>query len=264
MSRSLGRPLIPPQHIDHRQGSLSRKRRDNTGQCPGWTRDNAQSGLPSDAMRDARDATLPEPVTALVADDNAVVRAVLRDMLHPGTGIRVIAEAGDGQQALHAAAQLKPDVVLLDQRMPLRNGLSAIAAISQHSKVLMLTRISDDELVVDAVRAGAVGFLVHGQFTPAELVQAIHAVAGGEAHLSPSAARALMAAVRERNAPDPHGLSPRERQIMELMVAGEPNHRISSRLGIAEKTVRNQVSQIYRKLNVRNRAQAVLYWMQRR
>jgi len=207
------------------------------------------------------------PVTVLVADDNAVVRAVLRDMLHPGTGVRLTGEAADGQQALDAARRLKPDVTLLDHRMPLRDGLSVVVAISEHSKVLMLTRISDDALVLEAVRAGALGFLVHGQFSPAELVQAIHAVAGGEAHLSPSAARALMTAVRERppgQAPDPHGLSPRERQIMDLMVAGEPNSGISARLGIAEKTVRNQVSQIYRKLNVRNRAQAVVYWLNRR
>lgn len=207
------------------------------------------------------------PVTVLVADDNAVVRAVLRDMLHPGTGIQLAGEAADGQQALEAAKQLKPEVTLLDHRMPLRDGLSVVAAISQHSKVLMLTRISDDALVLEAVRAGALGFLVHGQFAPGELVQAIHAVAGGEAHLSPSAARALMTAVRERPpgpAADPHGLSPRERQIMDLMVAGEPNSGISARLGIAEKTVRNQVSQIYRKLNVRNRAQAVVYWINRR
>jgi DNA-binding NarL/FixJ family response regulator len=206
-------------------------------------------------------------VTVLVADDNTVVRAVLRDMLHPGTGIRLAGEAADGQQALDAARRLKPDVTLLDHRMPLRDGLSVVVAISEFSKVLMLTRISDDALVLEAVRAGALGFLVHGQFSPAELVQAIHAVAGGEAHLSPSAARALMTAVRERPAgpvADPHGLSPRERQIMDLMVAGEPNSGISARLGIAEKTVRNQVSQIYRKLNVRNRAQAVVFWLNRR
>jgi DNA-binding NarL/FixJ family response regulator len=133
--------------------------------------------------------------------------------------------------------------------------------------VRWLRRSSEEALVLEAVRAGALGFLVHGQFSPAELVQAIHAVAGGEAHLSPSAARALMTAVRERPAgpvADPHGLSPRERQIMDLMVAGEPNSGISARLGIAEKTVRNQVSQIYRKLNVRNRAQAVVFLLNRR
>jgi DNA-binding NarL/FixJ family response regulator len=213
------------------------------------------------------DASPTAPVTVLVADDNTVVRAVLRDMLHPGTGVRLAGEAADGQQALDAARRLKPDVTLLDHRMPLRDGLSVVVAISEFSKVLMLTRISDDALVLEAVRAGALGFLVHGQFSPAELVQAIHAVAGGEAHLSPSAARALMTAVRERPAgpvADPHGLSPRERQIMDLMVAGEPNSGISARLGIAEKTVRNQVSQIYRKLNVRNRAQAVVFWLNRR
>jgi DNA-binding NarL/FixJ family response regulator len=196
--------------------------------------------------------------TVLVADDNSVVRAVVRDMLDGVGDLAVIGEAANGAEALQLARLHRPDVTLLDHRMPVRDGLSVVGAISVHSRVLMLTRSADDRTVLDAVRSGAIGFLVHGQFGPAELLQAVRAVAGGEAHLSPSAARVLVRAVR--TAPPRHGLSQREAEVMDLIARGLSNRDIAATLFLSSKTVENHVNRIFTKLGVTSRAAAIRRW----
>ncbi|GAB3868946.1 response regulator [Dactylosporangium cerinum] len=196
--------------------------------------------------------------TVLVADDNSVVRAVIRDMLDGTESIAVVAEAANGAEALQLARLHRPDVTLLDHRMPVRDGLSVVGAISVHSRVLMLTRSADDRTVLDAVRSGAIGFLVHGQFGPAELLHAVRAVAGGESHLSPSAARVLVSAVRA--APARLGLSQREAEVMDLIARGLSNGDIAATLVLSSKTVENHVNRIFAKLGVTSRAGAIRRW----
>jgi DNA-binding NarL/FixJ family response regulator len=196
--------------------------------------------------------------TVLVADDNSVVRAVVRDMLDGAGGLAVIGEAANGAEALQFARLHRPDVTLLDHRMPVRDGLSVVGAISVHSRVLMLTRSADDRTVLDAVRSGAIGFLVHGQFGPAELLHAVRAVAGGEAHLSPSAARVLVSAVRA--APARLGLSQREAEVMDLIARGLSNGDIAATLVLSSKTVENHVNRIFAKLGVTGRSAAIHRW----
>ncbi len=196
--------------------------------------------------------------TVLVADDNSVVRSVVRDMLDGAGDLVVIGEAANGAEALQLARRHRPDVTLLDHRMPVRDGLSVVGAISVHSRVLMLTRSADDRTVLDAVRSGAIGFLVHGQFGPAELLHAVRAVAGGEAHLSPSAARVLVSAVRA--APARLGLSHREAEVMDLIARGLSNGDIAATLVLSSKTVENHVNRIFAKLGVTSRAAAVRRW----
>ncbi|WP_212825130.1 response regulator transcription factor [Catellatospora sp. TT07R-123] len=207
---------------------------------------------------------MDDGITVLVADDNSVVRAVLREMLHEHGQIGVVGEAGDGLRALELATTLRPTVTLLDHRMPQRDGLSVVASISVHSRVLMLTRTVDEDVVLAAVRAGAAGYLVHGQFSPAELRQAIHAVAGGESHLSPTAARVLIASVRraahEQPRTDRHGLSRREREVMDLIAGGLSNTAIAARLVLTTKTVENHVNRIFAKLGAHTRDEAVTTW----
>jgi DNA-binding NarL/FixJ family response regulator len=196
--------------------------------------------------------------TVLVADDNSVVRAVVRDMLDGTDRISVVAEAANGAEALRLARLHRPDVTLLDHRMPVRDGLSVVGAISVHSRVLMLTRSADDRTVLDAVRSGAIGFLVHGQFGPAELLHAVHAVAGGESHLSPSAARVLVSAVRAT--PPRLGLSQREAEVMDLIARGLSNGDIAATLVLSSKTVENHVNRIFAKLGVTSRTGAIRRW----
>jgi DNA-binding NarL/FixJ family response regulator len=206
-----------------------------------------------------------QPITVLVADDNPVVRSVLRDLLGGGGHISVVGEAANGVEALELAASARPDVTLLDHRMPLRDGLSVVVALTGHTRVLMLTRTAEEDVVLQAVRAGALGYLVHGQFTPAELVTAVRAVANGEAHLSPTAARVLIHAVRTGAAQEPphthqYGLSRREREVMDLIAQGVSNSVVAVRLFLAPKTVQNHVNRIFAKLGATNRAEAIAIW----
>ncbi|NUS54783.1 MAG: response regulator transcription factor, partial [Streptomycetaceae bacterium] len=167
--------------------------------------------------------------------------------------------AANGVEALRLAVALRPTVTLLDHRMPLRDGLSVVASIAAISRVLMLTRTADDAVVVDAIRAGALGYLLHGQFTPAELLVAVRSVAAGEAYLSPTAARALVTSVRA--APQSRaGLSRRETEVMNLIAAGLTNAEIAASLVLSLKTVENHVNHIFGKLGAGGRTEAIALW----
>jgi DNA-binding NarL/FixJ family response regulator len=199
-------------------------------------------------------------IRVLVADDHAGFRAGLAALLATSPGVRLVGEAADGAEAVARTLELQPDVVLMDLGMPGMDGVTATRRIretSPHVAVLVLTMVAGDEAVVDALRAGARGYLLKGA-DRAELTRAIQAVAAGEAIFGPQVARRLMdhfaAAPVASPFPD---LSEREREILQLVARGLTNQQIADRLGIAPKTVRNHVSNIFGKLEVRDRAQAV-------
>ncbi|MGI5326358.1 response regulator [Actinomadura nitritigenes] len=219
----------------------------------------------------------------LVADDNVVVRSGLVSLLE-AHGIEVAGEAGDGRRAVELTARLRPDLVLLDVRMPLMDGVAAVAEISPLAPVLMLTYTDDPGTVRAALGRGATGYLVHGAFTADELIAAVHNAVGGAHPLSPAAVSALVGAVREasetaesagtagtaapaepRTPPEaPHGgfgLSAREAEVMRLIVQGASNGEIAARLFLAEKTVKNHVNRIYAKLGVTSRGAAIARWI---
>lgn len=204
----------------------------------------------------------------LVVDDNPVVRAGLVALLEGEGSVTVVAEAGDGHQALDRARSTRPEVTLLDVRMPRLDGLQALAELSQHTHVLMLTHTEDPEVVREAVQAGASGYLVHGAFSTRELLGAIHTVARGErSPLSPTAASALIDTVREQGtasaadttAPEAE-LTEREVEVMTRIAAGLSNTEIAAELMLSEKTVKNHVNRLYAKLGVPHRSAAVAKW----
>ncbi|NYD46014.1 DNA-binding NarL/FixJ family response regulator [Actinomadura luteofluorescens] len=217
---------------------------------------------------------MDEPVRyrVLVVDDNTFIRAGLTSALESTDDIEVVGEAGDGREAEELAWRLVPDVVLLDVRMPRADGVSAAAALSRISRVIMLTQVEEPEVILSAVRNGAVGYLVHNTFTVDELAAAIRDTVRHRAHpLSHAASAALIDAARTGRpaapAADPaeqrarFGLSAREVQVMDLIVRGHANHDIAAKLFLTEKTVKNYINRIYAKLGVPNRATAIVTWL---
>lgn len=204
-------------------------------------------------------------IRVLVADDNAVVRQGLVSVLATFDEVEVVGEAADGAQAIASARTLRPDVVLLDVRMPVLDGVSAAATVSRLARVLMLTYDHDDEVVAAAIRAGASGYLVHGSFDLGELERALRAVAQGHAVLSPVVASPVFEALRRGPSPTEvvpvDGLTSREREIMGLLARGLANHVIAERLFLSEKTVKNHLNRIYAKLGVVSRAEATARWL---
>lgn len=213
----------------------------------------------------------PARCRVLVVDDNAFVRAGLTSALEAAGDIEVVGEAGDGRAAEELAARLAPDVVLLDVRMPGAGGVSAAAALSRTSRVIMLTQVEEPEVVLAAVRNGAVGYLVHNTFTGDELAAAVRDTARNRAHpLSRAAGAALIGAARSAPAApaaDPaercarFGLSAREGEVMELIARGRSNPEIAAKLVLTEKTVKNYINRIYAKLGAPNRATAIVTWL---
>ena len=198
-------------------------------------------------------------IRVLIADDHSVVREGLRMFLRLDPDLEVAGEAADGAEALRLARQLQPDVVLMDLLMPVMDGIAATAAIRQElpeTEVLALTSVLEDQTVVGAVRAGAIGYVLKD--TRAEtLCQAIKAAAAGQVQLTPQAAARLMQAV---SAPEhPESLTTRETEVLRLLAQGAANKQIAQRLHISENTVRSHVSTILRKLGVQSRTQATLY-----
>ncbi|MEV0360225.1 response regulator transcription factor [Nocardia sp. NPDC050697] len=207
-------------------------------------------------------------ITVLIADDQAMVRQGFGALLAAQPDISVVGDAADGRAAVAEAARLRPDVVLMDVRMPEMNGLDAARAILAAGfdppvRVLMLTTFDIDDYVYEALGIGASGFLLKD--APAEeLVRAVRVVAEGQALLAPTVTRRLIADVTRRRAgrvkPAPHlkQLTPREREVLELVARGMSNTEIAESLFVAEQTVKTHVSKIFSKLNLRDRAQAVV------
>ncbi|WP_233515006.1 LuxR C-terminal-related transcriptional regulator [Marinitenerispora sediminis] len=201
-------------------------------------------------------------------DDNIVVRAGLISLLETADDIVVIGEAGDGDEAIARARELRPDVVLLDVRMPGRDGVSAVEELSALSKVVMLTHTEDPETVHTALRRGATGYLVHGHFTVAELGRALRDVVHGRGSpLSPVAAAAVLASMRAAPPPRPGpasaedlGLTEREAQVLAAAARGLSNSAIAQEMFLSEKTVKNHINRIFRKLKVTSRSAAIARW----
>jgi DNA-binding NarL/FixJ family response regulator len=206
---------------------------------------------------------MDEPIRILVADDHPGFRSGLRALLGAQTGLSLVGEAETGTEAVELAATLQPDVILMDLSMPGLDGVAATRRIvdtSPHIAVVVLTMSDDDAAVFDALRAGARGYLLKGA-DRLELGRAIRAVAAGEAIFGPNVARRLMAYFA--NAPTAPilafpELSDREREVLELIARGMSNQQIVDRLVISPKTVRNHVSNIFSKMQVRDRAEAVV------
>jgi DNA-binding NarL/FixJ family response regulator len=215
----------------------------------------------------ARVADAFSMISVVLADDQALVRAGFRALLDAQDDIEVVGEADDGEEAIRLAAELTPDVVLMDIRMPGVDGLSATRRIAADerlagTRVVILTTFGLDEYVFEAIRAGASGFLVKDT-EPEELVQAVRVVAGGEALLSPSVTRRLIAEFAAR-AKEPQAsdvleeLTDREREVLALVAGGLSNDEIAERLVVSPATAKTHVSRTMGKLRARDRAQLVV------
>ncbi|MFF7179483.1 response regulator [Streptomyces sp. NPDC008121] len=228
-------------------------------------------------------------LTVLVADDNPVVRAGLTSLLSHHPDLQVVAEAGDGRTAIEATERHRPDVILLDVRMPLMDGLTALPSLTRLAPVLMLTYSGETAVVREALRLGAGGYLVHGEFTVEELVTAVRDVRSGRPHFTPTAAKAVLGVVRGM---DPgatahvsewvrtpersqfgdftshvqrdvscFGLSRREGEVMDLIASGLNNRQIADTCFISEKTVKNHINRIFAKLHSTTRSEAIAAWL---
>ena len=205
-------------------------------------------------------------IKVLIADDQALVRSGFRMILEARDDLLVVGEAGDGEEAIRLAARTRPDVVLMDVRMPGLDGVAATArltAAANPPKVIILTTYDLEEPLYAALRAGASGFLLKDT-RPADLVEAIRVVAGGEALLAPTATRRLLDRflATDLTPSAPAGsldeLTDREREVLKLLARGASNAEIAARLTVTEATVKTHVSAILRKLGVRDRVQAVV------
>ncbi|MER5856615.1 response regulator transcription factor [Streptomyces sp900105245] len=236
-------------------------------------------------------APVTPPLRLLVADDNPVVRAGLTALLSGREDTTVVAEATDGREAYEAALRCRPDVILLDVRMPGVDGISALPHLVRLAPVMMLTYSHEAETVREALRLGAGGYLVHGEFTTEQLVRAVRDVREGRPHVTPGAARALLPEpqssapahvecepplISEELPPIPLSqlqrpvgescrsrfrLSTREAEIMDLIASGMTNQQIAAACFISEKTVKNHINRIFAKLDSTTRSQAAAKWL---
>jgi NarL family two-component system response regulator LiaR len=202
-------------------------------------------------------------ISVLVVDDHAVVRQGLRTFLELQDDIEVVGEAEDGDRALELAAELEPDVILMDLVMPRLDGVRAIERLrtsAPATRVIVLTSFLDEDKVLPAVRAGAAGYLLK-DVQPAELVRAIRMADRGEAPLHPAvAARVLRELAGDGARAERHELlTAREREVLALLAHGRANKAIAFELGVAEKTVKTHVGNILAKLGLSDRTQAALY-----
>jgi RNA polymerase sigma factor (sigma-70 family) len=201
-------------------------------------------------------------IRVVVADDHALMRQGLVDLLRTNADIEVVATAEDGAAAVDAAARERPDVVLMDLAMPVMDGVEAtraIVAVEPNVRVVVLTSLSQPERIVDAVQAGAVGYLLKDS-EPDDVIRAIVVAAAGHAPLDPRVATALLPSQRARSAADE--LSVREREVLALVGEGLPNKTIATRLGISEKTVKVHLGRLFARIGVADRTSAAL-WAQR-
>jgi DNA-binding NarL/FixJ family response regulator len=206
-------------------------------------------------------------VSVLIADDQQLMRAGLRLILEQSGDIDVVGEAGTGEVALHSSLRLRPDVVLMDVRMPDMDGLEATCRLLTHpanrSRVIVLTTFDLDEYVYAALRAGASGFLLKDGPAP-QLVDAIHTVAAGDALLAPPVTRRLIARFARRLGPETPPaalaeLTAREADVLRLLARGLTNREIAAELVVGEATIKTHVARVLMKLGLRNRVQAVVF-----
>ena len=206
--------------------------------------------------------------TVLLADDQALVRVGLRKILDAEPETDVVGEASDGEDAVSQARRLRPDVVLMDIRMPVLDGIEATRRIVRDhpgTRVVILTTFGLDTYVYDALRAGASGFMLKDA-PPEEIAAAVRIVASGEALLAPAVTRAVIEEFARREPPpEPtpppalEDLTPREREVLDLLARGLSNPEICERLVISEATAKTHVARILQKLDLRDRVQAVIY-----
>ena len=206
---------------------------------------------------------MTEPIRVLIADDHPLFRDGLAALLHASPGTELAGAAVTGTEAVELARQAQPDVVLMDLRLPGLNGIEATRQIvvdSPHTVVVMLTMFDDDDSVFAALRAGARGYLLKGA-DQEQIRRAVHAAAAGEAIFGPEIATRVIAYFTAQpgpaHAPFPQ-LTEREREILELVAQGRSNTAIAARLQLSQKTIRNNVSNILAKLQVADRAQAIV------
>jgi DNA-binding NarL/FixJ family response regulator len=207
------------------------------------------------------------PVRVLIVDDDDLMRAGLKSVLASDESVQVVAEIGDGRAAARTTREHRPDVVLMDIRMPDLDGIAAtreVLGTSPDVKVVILTTFEDDDYIFGALNAGASGFLLK-RTRPEELIAAIHTIAAGDSLLSPSVTRRVI----DRMAGDPpvtvssskrlDALTPREREVLELVARGLSNGEIATSLFVEESTVKSHVKRILMKLGLRDRVQAVIF-----
>ena len=204
-----------------------------------------------------------DPIRVLIVDDHAPFREGLRALLISVPEMEVAGEAANGNDAIREATRLQPDVILMDIQMPGTNGIEATRLIQQsspHIGVIVLTMFEDDDSVFAAMRAGARGYLLKGA-DQTEILRAIHSVGSGEALFGPGIARRLINYFAQLNVIPAHPfpeLTEREREVLELIAQGLSNAEIAEKLVISQKTARNHVSNIFSKLQVADRAHAIV------
>ncbi|BBA95608.1 putative two-component system response regulator [Actinacidiphila reveromycinica] len=217
-------------------------------------------------MSDARRSTPHEPIRVFLLDDHEVVRRGVHDLLDAEPDIEVIGEAGTAEQALARGPALRPDVAVLDVRLPDGDGITVCRELRSRMPdlgCLMLTSFDDDEALLDAIMAGAAGYVLK-QIRGSDLVSAVRTVASGQSMLDPATTTRLMSSLRGGQEPEEpgnealSGLTPREREILGLIGEGLTNAQIGRRLYLSEKTVKNNVSRLLAKLGVERRVQAAV------
>jgi DNA-binding NarL/FixJ family response regulator len=203
----------------------------------------------------------------LIADDEDLMRAGLIELLTADPEIEVVGQASTGREAVEQTRRLEPDVVLMDVRMPDIDGIAATRELSRAApaaRVLILTTFEQDDYIFGALRAGASGFLLK-RARPEELIAAVHTIAAGESLLSPSVTRRVINRMAQQPTPELadqsklEELTPREREVLELIARGLSNQEIAGALGVEESTIRTHVKRILMKLDLRDRVQAVIF-----
>jgi DNA-binding NarL/FixJ family response regulator len=200
----------------------------------------------------------------MVVDDHSLVRSGLSQLLSAEEGIDVVAGVRTGREAVDLVAEVAPDLILMDVSMPGMDGIAATREILRRrpsTRTVMLTSYAEDETVMAALDAGAIGYLLKDA-EPEELVRAVRAAALGESPLAPRAARAVLAS---RNGRSPAGqITPREGEVLDLVGEGLANKQIARRLGISEKTVKAHLTSVFQRIGVLSRTEAAIWWRDRR